>query len=186
MDTWLRLSCILYRHLLAAYPPEFRRLYGAEMEQVFRDGCREALRMRGAAGLVGYWLHVLCDLARTACVERWAAMDRRSAGLSLLAFAMGLLTGYIDFHATEVQATVGVLLIFTFIFGFASPRQTWRWALCIGIGVPLLHILNSLLRLPPPYPVEPNILGTFIALIPAFIGAYCGVFARRLFTELLA
>lgn len=64
------LSGRLYRLVLLAYPPEFRRAYGSRMAQAFRDCCREAYRRRGLAGLLGLWLHTLLDLAATAPAER--------------------------------------------------------------------------------------------------------------------
>ncbi len=36
----LRWLCRVYRVLMYAYPPDFRRRYGREMEQVFGDRCR--------------------------------------------------------------------------------------------------------------------------------------------------
>jgi hypothetical protein len=180
MSIAVRLSCALYEALLFAYPPAFRHAYSQEMAQVFRDGCVEALQRRGMCGLARYWLFTLRDLIVSACMERLAALDRRAAGLAALAFGCGLLAAYVDFHATEVQATVLVLLLFTFAFGFASPRRAWRLGLAVGIAVPLAHILNHLLHRPPPYPVEPNLLATLIALIPAQIGATMGAFARWL------
>jgi hypothetical protein len=67
---WLRLSERVYRLLLAAYPKEFRDAYGSQMEQTFRDLCREARRRRGMLGLVRLWARVLLDLTSTAAVQR--------------------------------------------------------------------------------------------------------------------
>ena len=61
----------VYRVLLAAYPKEFRREYGAQMEQAFRDLCREE-RRSGVIGLVKLWARVALDLASTATAERIA------------------------------------------------------------------------------------------------------------------
>ena len=41
----------VYRVLLLAYPKEYRREYGPQMEQAFRDLRREALRRGGGIGL---------------------------------------------------------------------------------------------------------------------------------------
>lgn len=55
--------CRLYSFLLYAYPRDFRREYGAAMQQAFRDRCRDALRVPSrwrafqfAAGLAADWL----------------------------------------------------------------------------------------------------------------------------------
>jgi hypothetical protein len=42
-----------FRLLLYAYPARFRKAYGAEMAQVFRDEVRGALQMNGLVGLPG-------------------------------------------------------------------------------------------------------------------------------------
>jgi hypothetical protein len=67
---WLRVSGLVYRALLSVYPKEFRDAYGREMEQTFRDLCREERRRGGVAGLVRLWARVVRDLASTAVVER--------------------------------------------------------------------------------------------------------------------
>lgn len=66
----VRLAVWLYRHLLVAYPLPFRREYGAQMVQVFRDCCREATAMNGNIGLIRYWLVALGDLIVSALAER--------------------------------------------------------------------------------------------------------------------
>ncbi|HEU5440831.1 MAG TPA: Clp protease N-terminal domain-containing protein [Ktedonobacterales bacterium] len=63
------LSARLYRALLLAYPPRFRRAFGDEMARVFRDSCREAVTRRGPPALVPLWLGTLRDLAISAAGE---------------------------------------------------------------------------------------------------------------------
>lgn len=66
----VRFSVWLYRRLLVAYPQPFRRHYGAQMVQVFRDCCREAAATDGTIGLLRYWLSALGDLIVSALAER--------------------------------------------------------------------------------------------------------------------
>lgn len=68
----------LYRLLLLAYPPGFRRLYGPPMAQVFGDCCRAAYRRHGTAGLAGLWVHILLDLVATAPAEH--ALEAEASG----------------------------------------------------------------------------------------------------------
>jgi hypothetical protein len=75
-NTLLALSDRIYRLLLRAYPPDFRREYGAEMAQVFCDSCRDAFARDGAASMVGVWLRAIGDLAATAPKEHLAAAAR--------------------------------------------------------------------------------------------------------------
>jgi len=59
----------IYRLLLRAYPPGFRAEYGREMVLLFRDQCRDA-----DVRTLGFWLTVVCDVARSAPalrVEAW-------------------------------------------------------------------------------------------------------------------
>lgn len=58
-----------YRLLLLAYPAEFRRAYGREMSQTFREGCREALQEEGCWGLVRLCGLTMLDLIATSVKE---------------------------------------------------------------------------------------------------------------------
>jgi hypothetical protein len=61
-------SVRLYSALLKAYPKQFRREYGPQMEQLFRDLYRE--RRGSRSGLVQLWITALSDLVPTAMVQR--------------------------------------------------------------------------------------------------------------------
>lgn len=65
----MRASVALYHCLLWLYPAAFRRAYGAQMTQVFRDSCRQAQQERGLPGLIVLWLATLADLLRSAFAE---------------------------------------------------------------------------------------------------------------------
>ena len=60
----------IYELLLFAYPAEFRREYGLQMTQVFRDCCREQDRKGNTLGLAWVWFHTLGDLVQSALKER--------------------------------------------------------------------------------------------------------------------
>jgi len=69
-SAWLlRLVERLYRAALLIYPGAFRRAYGRDMTQVFRDRCQTAARQAGIAGLLGVCWAELRDLALTAVRE---------------------------------------------------------------------------------------------------------------------
>jgi len=66
----------IYQLLLRAYPPAFRAEYGREMTQLFRDQCR-----MGEARSIGFWAHLLWDVAQSAPALRaqaWRARGRES------------------------------------------------------------------------------------------------------------
>ena len=91
------LSQRIYRVLLMAYPEEFRREYGPQMEQAFRDLCREAPLKGEKAGFVQLWVRALLDLGKTAFVVRINALgkevgvnDYRLAGVGFAALSAPL------------------------------------------------------------------------------------------------
>ena len=107
---------------------------------------------------------------------------KRLMVVCLLAVLLSAAVGYVDTHARtdDNLPVVVLLLVLTFLFGVAWPKQAWLWALIVGLGVPAAHLLGLLVGHRPPYPVEPNVLATFLALVPAFVGAYLGVLARSI------
>jgi len=66
------ISFRLYELLLFAYPSDFRRVFGPEMLQVFRD-CYRAEQQGSRIGTIfRLWLHTLSDLIVSAAKERGA------------------------------------------------------------------------------------------------------------------
>ena len=111
---WL---CWTYRFLLYAYPKEFRRRYGGEMEQVFKDRCREAARNAGWPGVLQVAGHALADWAVTTVRER--VDDRPAPATASLAVraADGVPTFYIggaDAPRTGFLIHGGVLAVGVF------------------------------------------------------------------------
>ena len=60
------------------------------------------------------------------------------------------------------------------MLGLLGPRRAWLWALCCGLGVPLVNIATT------------HTFGSLLALAFAFAGAYTGVAARKVVTDPLA
>lgn len=114
-------------------------------------------------------------------------MNKRLILVYALALLVATAVGYIDTHTKtdDNLPMVLVLLACTFLFGLAQPQHAWQWALIIGLGVPAAHLMGLLLGYRPPYPVQPNVLVTFIALVPAFIGAYLGALVNLAASHLL-
>ncbi len=110
-------------------------------------------------------------------------MKKRTAIALGLAMLFGLVTGYVNIHSDEVQAPVLSILVFTFLLGCLDPRRAWLWALILGGAVPLSYALAPIFGYSVPYPPDPNIFASFIAFIPAFLGAYAGVLARWLISS---
>jgi uncharacterized membrane protein HdeD (DUF308 family) len=108
--TWVRLSTGLYRSMLRAYPPGFRREYGSLMLQVFRDSCLHAARRAGPSALLAIWGHTLADYLLS-LVEQHA---QRGAGMTRSTWIK--LSGWL-------MAGGGLLLLFAW---FASSRPQYN------------------------------------------------------------
>ena len=93
--------------------------------------------------------------------------------LPLLTAFLGILIGLSDLRS-EVQLTFLLLLVFGFFAGYAKPKNAWVWALLLGVWVPLAEFTALAIGLKLSY--RPDILASCVALVPAFIGAYAGVF----------
>jgi hypothetical protein len=68
---WINPICRVYTVLLCAYPKAFRRQFGSEMQQVFRDRCRAAARENSLPRFV---LLTLWDWLSSSLRERLAAI----------------------------------------------------------------------------------------------------------------
>lgn len=82
----MNISTRVYGLLLFAYPAEFRRKFGDQMLQVFRDCYRAEAR---SGSVPSFWLRTLVDLVFTAAKERsdkpgreGVFMNRRRNGIS--------------------------------------------------------------------------------------------------------
>lgn len=98
----------------------------------------------------------------------------------LLSLGTGLLLGFVDSHLEPVGMTVVLVALCGGAFGLTCPAGAWRWALLLGLGLFLWHLLEAAVGYKPPYPAEPSIFVTLVALVPAFVGAYGGALLRQL------
>lgn len=111
----MNVSVRLYGWLLLAYPLEFRRAFGDQMIQVFRD----SYRMEASSGsLPGFWFRILLDLASTAAKERAASsgrkgafMNRRSDAVALLG-CVGIIAVALLIHRYGISNNLPFILFF--------------------------------------------------------------------------
>lgn len=95
-----------------------------------------------------------------------------------VALALGAIAGIVDLFARSPQIAPIVIVIFSFLLSLTYPRKAWAWALLVGMGVPLVNTLA--MELGYGYVRRPeNIYLTYLALVPAFIGAYSAALLRR-------
>lgn len=65
----LHASQKVFARLVRLYPRGFRKEYGRQITQIFRDCSKEALSTAGLNGLIHLWLTTLPDLIKTAAQE---------------------------------------------------------------------------------------------------------------------
>jgi len=127
-DRTLFVSERVYQTLLLAYPKRFRREYGMQMAQTFRDLFREERRQGGAGRLVRLWVRTLLDLIVTAMVERSIGCkknrevivgDRRLAVVGFLFVSAPLYF----VSASLLKYGLGVGLLFDPLEAFLSVAQ---------------------------------------------------------------
>ena len=114
-----KLSCRIYRLLLAAYPADFRREYGDSMLQVFRDSYRDASVRQAKLARFDFWLAILRDLVVTASRQHienvgevnGAMNNIRRDLIAVIGCAVIILTAFMLLNYGRVHE-VGSVLVF--------------------------------------------------------------------------
>jgi hypothetical protein len=108
------------------------------------------------------------------------AVTRRSPHAMSLAVVLGLGTGWLDVHTTEVAVTILALLTAGLVLGLLQPRGAWRWAVLLALGLPVVAAAGQLLaiRTAEPIRLDPRI--ALVGLAFALAGCYAGVGIRHI------
>jgi hypothetical protein len=114
----------LYLLLLVMCQSEFRRRYGREMGQVFRDHCREARRQGGLVGLAFWWVRALSDLAGTAVATHVYAFVQGEVEMKRI----------LRLTAQGVFGCAGILLFFYTMIKRPMPHWNAGVLLCVAIA----------------------------------------------------
>lgn len=188
LNSHLNISSRLYGWLILAYPLEFRREFGNEMLQVFRDSYRAAAR---GGSLPGFWFRTLWDLVVTAAKERAASsgkegvfMNRRSDAIALLGCAGIILIAFLLLsygrknevgailtfgHVLDALITTGVVgNVFVFILGKVSKRDPLRialWTFAVVHAVLLLFVLLVVSRIDPVFNPAKVVTGYVVSFV---------------------
>ena len=111
----VNISNSVYGLLLIFYPSPFRREYGPQMAQVFRDCCLKSYRQSGIPGLLSLWALTLFDWLKTVLEEqtqRGTEMTRekfiRLTGWGMILSGVSLLLGFL---ASNMDAVLGRTLM---------------------------------------------------------------------------
>lgn len=130
------LSCRVYKLLLVAYPSAFRREYGHQMEQVFRDCYRDEARRNH---LAGYWVRTLLDLVLTATKEHSENFRKELKIMSTL--------------RRDLVSLVGCTAIIVIAFALLSYGKAHEVSSILAFG----HVLDAI--------VTTGIIGNFIIFL---------------------
>jgi len=87
-----RVSRMVYSGLLTLYPPDLRRRFGAEMEEVFEELLRAAAQS-GANSVAAVWSRALWELLAVALPQRLASETVMAGAISFLT-ASGLFLAF--------------------------------------------------------------------------------------------
>jgi hypothetical protein len=184
------LSKRLFQLMLLAYPREFRLEYGPDMAQVFCDCYRET-QSQGFVTSTTFWLRTICDVIRTAPLERLDTLGRDSAMKNLKVNVIGLLAclvvivvaflllGYgrrhevasilLFGHALDAIVTAGIisnLIIFPLVMATRlSPFWTALWSLVIVNGALLLMAILIGSRVDPQFSFSRVSIGYVVSFI---------------------
>lgn len=94
------------------------------------------------------------------------------------ALGLGALAAAVDLLVTRPEFASALIVVFTFLLALAYPRQAWQWALLIGICVPFATLIARAVGYTNPARPD-NFFVSYLALVPAFIGAYSAAGLRR-------
>ena len=182
---------LLFQFMLLAYPREFRLEYGPAMSQVFRDCYRET-QSGGFVTSLEFWLRIICDVIKTAPLERWEALGKDHASMkNLKTNVIGLLAclavivvaflllGYGRKHevpsilffgyALDAIVTAGVignLIIFPLVMATRlSPFRTALWSLLIVNAALLLVAVLIGSRVDPQFSFARVLIGYIVSFM---------------------
>jgi hypothetical protein len=122
--------------------------------------------------MITFYLMVLCVPVAAFLLFKWPPLWHL-----LLALYLGLLVGLTDLRTDDPQLPALLLITFGLFLGFAQPKAAWRWALVLGLWIPVLGLIARAAGVTNAQ--FSDVLFSLVALVPALIGAYAGVLVRR-------
>lgn len=118
--------------------------------------------------------HALVLFFPVAMVVLWR---RPNLWPQLLMIFLGVITGLLSLHAEDMGFPVLLLLVFAFFGGFVQPERAWLCGCLVAMWVPVTEAAAHAAGVTQGSPYA--ILNSLVAFIPAFLGAYLGVFIHH-------
>jgi uncharacterized membrane protein len=87
----------------------------------------------------------------------------------VLSIVLGIAIAWIDSRPNwdDTGVSVFMVLLAGLLCGYLASQKPWLIALAVSAWIPLFSIIST------------HNYGAFLALIPGFLGAYIGYFAKR-------
>ena len=96
----------------------------------------------------------------------------------VLAFACGLLSGWVNQVVDDALLTALCMLAFAMLLGVWKPQRPWRWVLLVWIGVPLvMAYYQFIVRWPHD---RAQVYGALLQVLAASAGGFGGYFMRQM------
>lgn len=102
----------------------------------------------------------------------------------ILAVALGVFAGWLEVQLGDLLFTALLVLAPCILLGAAKPRKPWRWAVLVGIFVPLADLIAFFVMTQKPSRAQ--IYESFLVFLPAFVGSYGGAFMRGVVDNILS
>ncbi len=176
----MRLSERVYGSLLRLYPDRFLSEHREPLQQLFRDQLRDAEREEKRIQL---WIGTIVDLLCSVPVvhlytTRYSPMKRINWIAYLLCVAAMAFFFLVGSQSDDVGIVTGLIVLTTFVLGGLSPRRAWKWALLIGLSLPLANLFSELEVAPVAGIPGSLVVAAFLVTI-GMVGSYAGTLVHK-------
>ena len=100
----------------------------------------------------------------------------RDTAFWIIGCILGAIAGYTHVRVQDSSLSVLMVTAFTMFLAICRPERVWRWALIIGISLPIAAIVAFLSR---EKPSRGMLWGTFAGFAFSIVAAVGGMFFRR-------
>jgi len=99
----------------------------------------------------------------------------------LLGIIFGAACGYVHIRMQDSSLSVLMVTGFTMFLAYKRPKRAWRWAILMGLSMPVAGLVALLTR---ERPSRGMLAGTFAGLAFSIVAAVGGTVLHRAKTEL--